>query len=346
MSFINSVFEKLKRHPKRIVFPDGDDARVLRAAQMFYERDLGVPILLGKRDVIERLALAEKVGLDHVAIVNPETSSDLPVFCQRLERLERYRNMGLRDSHAVMTNHNYFAAMMVQYGLADALVGGVSSYGGVFLRPLLHLIKPLPHAEVVSSCTIIELEKKQFGDDGVLFLGDTGVVPEPNMQQLASIAIQTGLLARQVFGHRPRVALLSFSTKGSARTASTEKVAGATELARQIALKIGAEIAVDGEMQADAALDPLLAEKKMGPSLVAGRANVLIFPDLNSGNISVKLIHQFAAAKTFGQLILGLTRPAADLSRGTNPEEILCMAALVGLQAIEYRKLYPESAES
>lgn len=346
MSFINSVFEKLKRHPKRIVFPDGDDARVLRAAQMFYERDLGVPILLGKRDVIERLALAEKVGLDHVAIVNPETSSDLPVFRQRLERLERYRNMGLRDSHAVMTNHNYFAAMMVQYGLADALVGGVSSYGGVFLRPLLHLIKPLPHAEVVSSCTIIELEKKQFGDDGVLFLGDTGVVPEPNMQQLASIAIQTGLLARQVFGHRPRVALLSFSTKGSARTASTEKVAGATELARQIALKIGAEIAVDGEMQADAALDPLLAEKKMGPSLVAGRANVLIFPDLNSGNIAVKLIHQFAAAKTFGQLILGLTRPAADLSRGTNPEEILCMAALVGLQAIEYRKLYPESAES
>ncbi len=346
MSFINSVFEKLKRHPKRIVFPDGDDARVLCAAQMFYERDLGVPILLGKRDVIERLALAEKVGLDHVAIVNPETSSDLPVFCQRLERLERYRNMGLRDSHAVMTNHNYFAAMMVQYGLADALVGGVSSYGGVFLRPLLHLIKPLPHAEVVSSCTIIELEKKQFGDDGVLFLGDTGVVPEPNMQQLASIAIQTGLLARQVFGHRPRVALLSFSTKGSARSASTEKVAGATELARQIALKIGAEIAVDGEMQADAALDPLLAEKKMGPSLVAGRANVLIFPDLNSGNISVKLIHQFAAAKTFGQLILGLTRPAADLSRGTNPEEILCMAALVGLQAIEYRKLYPESAES
>ncbi len=313
---------------------------------MFYERDLGVPILLGKRDVIERLALAEKVGLDHVAIVNPETSSDLPVFCQRLERLERYRNMGLKDSHAVMTNHNYFAAMMVQYGLADALVGGVSSYGGVFLRPLLHLIKPLPHAEVVSSCTIIELEKKHFGDDGVLFLGDTGVVPDPNMQQLASIAIQTGLLARQVFGHRPRVALLSFSTKGSARTASTEKVAGATELARQIALKIGAEIAVDGEMQADAALDPVLAEKKMGSSLVAGRANVLVFPDLNSGNIAVKLIHQFAAAKTFGQLILGLTRPAADLSRGTDPQEILCMAALVGLQAIEYRKLYPESAES
>lgn len=312
---------------------------------MFYERDLGVPILLGKREVIERVALAEKAGLDHVAIVNPETSSDLPVFCQRLERLERYKNMGLKDSRAVMTNHNYFAAMMVQYGLGDALVGGVSSYGGVLLRPLLNLIKPLPHAEVVSSCTIVELENKKFGDDGVMFFGDTGVVPDPNMQQLASIAVQTGLLARQIFGKRPRVALLSFSTKGSARTPSTEKVAGATELARQIVQKLGAEIAVDGEMQADAALDPVLAEKKMGPSLVAGRANVLVFPDLNSGNIAIKLIHQFAAAKTYGQLILGLTRPAADLSRGTDPEEILVMAALVGLQAIEYRKLYPEHAE-
>lgn len=312
---------------------------------MFYERGLGVPILLGKRDVIERVAMSEKIRLDHVAMINPETSSDLPAFCQRLERLERYKNMGLKDSRAVMTNHNYFAAMMVQYGLADALVGGVSSYGGVFLRPLLTLIKPLPHAEIISSCTIVELENKSFGDDGVMFFADTGVVPDPNMQQLASISIQTGLLARQVFGRRPRVALLSFSTKGSARTASTEKVAGATELTRQIAAKIGAEIAVDGEMQADTALDPVLAEKKMGPSLVAGKANVLIFPDLNSGNIAVKLIHQFAAARTFGQLILGLTRPAADLSRGSNPEEIVSMAALAGLQAIEYRKLYPESGE-
>ena len=344
MSFINSVFEKLRRHPKRIVFPDGDDPRVIRAAQLFYERDLGVPILLGKREQIERIALNEKASLDHVAIVNPETSSELPVFCQRLERLERYKHMGLTDSRAIMANPNYFAAMMVQYGLGDALVGGVSSYGGVFLRPLLNLIKPLPHAKVISSCSIVELEKKNYGDDGVLFLGDTGVVPDPDMQQLASIAVQTGLVARQVFGRRPRVALLSFSTKGSARSASTEKVAGATELARQIVQQIGAEIAIDGEMQADAALDPVLAEKKMGPSLVGGKANVLIFPDLNSGNIAVKLIHHFAAAKTFGQLILGLTRPAADLSRGTDPEEIVAMAALVGIQAIEYRKLYPESA--
>ncbi len=342
MSFIDSVFAKLKRHPKRIVFPDGDEPRVVKAAQIFYERDLGIPVLLGRREIIERVALENKVSLDHVAIVDPETSSDLPIFCQRLEKLDRYRKMGIPDSRAMMVNPNYFAAMMVQYGLADALVGGVSSVGGALLRPLIRLIKPLPHAEVVSSCTMVELEKKEFGDDGILFLADTGIVPEPTMQQLAGIAIQTGLLARQVFGRRPRVAMLSFSTKGSAKTASTEKVAGATALARELAVKVGAEIAVDGEMQIDAALIPELAELKMGPSLVAGRANVLIFPDLNSGNIAAKLLHHFAAAKTYGQIILGLSRPAADLSRGTDPEEIACMAALVGLQAIEYRKLYPD----
>lgn len=342
MSFIDSVFEKLKRHPKRIVFPDGDDPRVVKAAQMFYERGLGIPMLLGKRDVIERVALTEQASLDHVAIINPETSSELPAFCQRLERLERYRNMGLTDARTVLMNPNYFGAMMVQYGLADALVGGVSSYGGVLLRPLLSLIKPLPHAEVVSSCTIVELEKRSFGDDGIIFLADTGVVPNPSMQQLASIAIQTGLLARQVFGRRPRVALLSFSTKGSAKTPSTEKVAGATVIAREVAAKLGAEIAVDGEMQADTALVAEVAAKKMGASLVAGQANVLIFPDLDSGNIAAKLLHHLAAARTYGQIILGLTRPAADLSRSATSEEITAMAALVGLQAIEYRKLYPE----
>lgn len=342
MSFIDSVFEKLKRHPKRIVFPDGDEPRVIRAAQLFYERGLGVPILLGKREVIERIALTEHASLDHVAIVNPETSSDLPTFCQRLERLERYKNMGITDARAVLTNHNYFAAMMVQYGLADALVGGVSSYGGVLLRPLLNLIKPLPHADVVSSCTIVELERRQFGDDGVLFFADTGIVPDPTSTQLATIAIEAGLLARQVFGRRPRVALLSFSTKGSAKTPATEKIATATALARDMAIRLNAEIAIDGEMQADTALIPELAERKMGPSLVGGKANVLVFPDLNSGNIAVKLVHHFAAARTYGQIILGLTKPAVDLSRGADVEEIASSAALVGLQAIEYRKLYPE----
>jgi phosphate acetyltransferase len=341
MSLLDSVFAKLKRHPKRIVFPDGDDLRVIRACRAFYERDAGVPVLVGRREVIERVAAAEDVDLDHVAVVNPETSSDLPVFCERLERLDRYKKMGITDARAIMTNPNYYAAMMLQYGQVDALVGGVSSSSGSLLRPLIRLVKPLPHAPLVSSCMIVEVPDAEYGDDGVLFLADCGVVPDPDMQQLAAIAVQTGLVARQVFGRRPRVALLSFSTKGSAKTASTEKVAGAVVIARQLADQLGVEIAVDGEMQADAALVPKLAERKMGPSLVAGRANVLVFPDLNSGNIAAKLVQYLASAKVYGQILLGLSRPAADLSRGASSEDIVAVAALVGLQAIEYRKLYP-----
>jgi phosphate acetyltransferase len=341
MGFIETVFEKVRRHPKRVVFPDGELPRVIRAAEIFYERQLGIPILLGRREVIENIAAHEKISLDHVAIVNPQTSDELPAFCRRLERLERYRKTGLRDSAETMVKPNYFAAMMVQYGLADALVGGVESAGGALLRPMLLLVKPLPFADVISSCTIVELKSRQHGDDGVLFFGDTGIVPDPTIEQLASIAVQTGQFARQVFGRRPRVAMLSFSTKGSARTASTEKVAAAVELARHIAVKAGAEMSVDGEMQADAALDAALAGIKMGESHVGGRANVLVFPDLNSGNISVKLVQMLADCESYGQMFLGFTKPAADLPRGCTPQGIVAMAALVGLQAIEYRKLYP-----
>jgi len=189
---------------------------------------------------------------------------------------------------------------------------------------------------------IAQLDRKDIGDEGVLFLADCGVVPDPDMQQLAAIAVQTALVARQVFGTRPRVAMLSFSTKGSARTASTEKVAGAVVIARQLAAQLEVEIAIDGEMQLDTALVPDLAERKMGPSLVAGKANVLIFPDLNSGNITAKAIQYLAGARVFGQVVLGLSRPAADLSRGATAEDAAAVAAVVGLQAIEYRKLYPE----
>ncbi|MEI8294388.1 MAG: phosphate acyltransferase [bacterium] len=341
MRFIESIFEKVRKHPKRVVFADGELPLIVKAAGLFYQNQLGIPILLGRRDVIEEIAARESSSLDHVAIIDPETSSELPVFCRRLERMERYRKAGLTDSRSLMVRPSYFAAMMIQYGLADALVGGADTAGGALLRPLLHLVKPLPFADVISSCTIVELHNRSYGDDGVLFFADTGVVPDPTMAQLATITVQAGLLARQVFGRRPRIALLSFSTKGSARTASTEKVAGAVALARHIAEKADVEMTIDGEMQADAALEPALAEIKLGESNVGGKANVLIFPDLNSGNIAVKLTRLFADSSTYGQILMGFTRPAVDLSRGATAEDILGMAAIVALQAIEYRKLYP-----
>ena len=341
MGFIETVFEKLRRHPKRIVFPDGETELVIRAAEKFYQRDLGIPILLGRRHIIEHIASTHGIDLDHVAIINPATSSELPAFCNRLERIERYRQGGLKNSTEVMMRPAYFGAMMIQYGLADAMAGGINSAGGSLLRPMLHLVKPLPFADVISSCSVVQLPSKQFGDDGVLFFADTGIVPDPTIQQLATIAVQAGLFARQVFGKRPRIAMLSFSTKGSARTPSTEKVAGAVDLARHIAQKANAEITIEGEMQADAALDPAIAQLKLGTTHVGGKANVLVFPDLNSGNIAVKLVHLLAGAKTYGQILMGFTRPAADISRGCSVDDVVAIASLVGLQAIEYRKLHP-----
>ena len=181
----------------------------------------------------------------------------------------------------------------------------------------------------------------------MLFFADCGIVPEPTVSQLASIGVQTGLLARQVFGRRPRIAFLSFSTHGSSSHPSVSKMAAAAAQARQLALKVSGTtdldelMEIDGELQADTAIVSSIAKIKLPDSMVDGLANVLIFPDLNSGNIAAKLVHHLAGARVYGQIVLGLTRPAAELSRGTLSEDIAAVAAIIGLQAVEYRKLYP-----
>jgi phosphate acetyltransferase len=231
--------------------------------------------------------------------------------------------------------------MMVQYNQVDGLVTGARETAGSALRPLLQLIKPLPETKSISSCTMLDLSNKRYGEKGVMFFADCAVIPEPNVEQLATIAVQTGAICRQLTGIKPRIALLSFSTKGSARLASTEKIAAAAALARQKAEAQLMEMEIDGELQADAALLPELGRRKAPTSLVAGQANVLVFPDLNAGNIAVKLVQHLAGAETYGQILLGLSKPCADLSRGASEDDILGVASIVGLQAIEYRKLYP-----
>ena len=316
---------------------------------MFHDRGLGVGVLLGKQPEILSIASANNISLERIAVIDPETSSEMPRFLKLAGTLERYRGMSLGDLRNSLSVPNYFAAMMLQNGQVDGLVGGVSSYSGSLFRPLLQLIKPLPHASVVSSAMVVELPKQDFGDEGVLFFADCGVVPEPTVDQLASIGVQTGLLARQVFGKRPRIAFLSFSTHGSSSHPAVSKMAAAAALAKQLALKISGPnglndlMEIDGELQADTAIVPAIAQIKSSESMVAGKANVLIFPDLNSGNIAAKLVQHLAGARVYGQIIQGLTRPAAELSRGTHSEDIAAVAAIIGLQAIEYRKLYPLS---
>lgn len=341
MTFIKTVFEKLARHPKRVVFPEGTEPRVLLAAGKFASLKLGTPILLGDRTAIESAAKAQGVDLDHIMVINPGTASDFETFVSRFEKLERYRKMGPASCRELMLNANFFGAMMLQYGQADALVGGASAFSSSLLRPLIQIVTPLPHVKTISSCTIMEMDNHDFGDNGVLFMGDCAVVPNPDIDQLAAIAVETGRLSRQLTGTRPRVALLSFSTRGSAKMPMTEKIAAATAMAKKLAADQFLDMAIDGELQADAALLPELAAKKVPSSEVAGKANVLIFPDLNSGNIASKLVQYLAKPAVYGQILTGLSKPAAELSRGATVDEIVGVAAIAGLQAIEYRKLYP-----
>lgn len=341
MTFIETVFQKLKRHPKRVVFPEGTEPRVLRAAARYVKLQLGAPVVLGKREDVEKAAEEAGASLDHVGVIDPATSSELPAFVKRLEKLKRYHDLGPKGTQDILSNPNYFGAMMLQYGLVDALVTGARETASSSLRPLIQLIKPLPDSTSVSSCTMLDLSNKRYGERGVMLFADCAVIPDPNVEQLANIAVQTGNICRQLTGNKPRIALLSFSTRSDGRLPSPAKVAAATALAKQKAQNAGLEMEIDGELQADTALLPGLGEKKAAGSLVAGKANVLVFPNLDAGNIGLKLVQHLAGAEAYGQILLGLSKPCADMSRGASEDDILGVAAILGLQAIEYRKLYP-----
>lgn len=342
MKFINSVFEKLERHPKRILFPDGNQPHVIAGAVEYVERKLGIAILLGKRDEVEAEAKKINAPLRRIHIIDPEKAEDLPLFIKRLETLNRYRGISQPDAVKIITHPNYFGAMMLQNGQVDGLVGGATSSSGSILRPLFQLIKPLPGVKSISSCMVLQVPNCEFGNDGLFIFADCGVIPNPTVDQLSSIAIEAAKLNRQFTGGVPRVAMLSYSTRGSTQTQDTERIAAATALAKQHFIEHNLEAEIDGELQADAAIVPEVGALKAPGSPVAGRANVLIFPDLNSGNIALKLVHRLTKADAYGQLLLGLDKPAADLSRGASVDEIVGVAAIVGLQAINYRKLYPE----
>jgi phosphate acetyltransferase len=233
MTFIETVFQKLKRHPKRIVFPEGTEPRVLRAAARYVKLKLGAPVVLGHRAEIEKVAAAADISLDHIGIIDPATSSEMPTFVQRLEKLKRYRDLGPKQAQDILANPNYFGAMMVQYGQVDGLVTGAAETASSTLRPLIQLIKPLPDTTSISSCTMLDLSNKRYGERGVMLFADCAVIPEPTVEQLATIAVQTGTICRQLTGNKPRVAMLSFATKSGSRLASPAKVEAATALAKQ-----------------------------------------------------------------------------------------------------------------
>jgi phosphate acetyltransferase len=341
MRFLGNVIEKLQRHPKRVVFPEGTEPRILQAARQFQALKLGAPIVLGDPDRVKEVAAGLNLPLDGIRVINPATSEELDNFANRLFRLRREKGMRAPEAREAVLQPNYFGTMMVAMHQADGLISGASHITGSVLRPLFQIIKAAPDIATVSSCMIMEVEDTRVGEQGVLFMADCGVVPDPNVDQLADIAVSTARLARHMLGVRPRVALLSFSTKGSASHPSVGKMQAATAMAKRKAEQLFLEADFDGELQVDAALVPEIAERKLHDSKVAGRANVLIFPELNSGNIASKLVRLVGHANAYGQILLGLNRPAADVSRGSNAHDILGVAAIVGVQAIDYQKLYP-----
>ena len=306
MKFIESVFEKLRNHPKRVVFPEGTEPRVLAAAAEFVHQKLGVAVLLGKHDEIEAAAKANRVSLNKIHIIDPETAEDLPLFIKRIEMLSRYKGIGEPDARKIVTNPNYFGALMLQNGQVDSLVGGATSNSGSILRPLFQLIKPLAGIKSISSCVVLQVPNTEHGEKGVFTFADCGVIPNPTVDQLATIALESARLFRQLTGGIPRVAMLSYSTKGSAQTIDTEKIVAATAMARQILFDKKQPGEIDGELQVDTALIKEVAEIKAPGSPVAGQANVLVFPDLNSGNIAMKLVHRLAGGEAYGQILLGL----------------------------------------
>lgn len=324
--FIESVRQRARQSYKKIVLPEGSEERVLRAAAVLLAEGVAQPILLGDRDLIRNGATGLGVDIERVDIIDPRHSDQLEAFSARFYELRKHKGITLETARDVMLNPLYFGAMMVREGLASGSVAGSVHTTGDVLRAAIQTIGMAPGISLVSSTF-----EMVFSDGRVYTYADSAVVPDPTPEQLADIAISSARTHQRLSGEVPYVAMLSFSTKGSANHPLVEKVQRATELARRKA----PDLALDGELQVDAALVDSVAERKAPGSSVAGQANVLIFPNLDAGNIAYKLTERLAGAEAIGPVIQGLAKPANDLSRGCTVEDIVNVVAVCSVLADE-----------
>jgi len=329
MALMDAIKRKAKTQKKRILLPEGSEERTVQAVAKISAEGIADVTLLGNTEEILATAQKFNVPLDGVSLVDPEKDADYQSYVNEYYEMRKAKGVTLESAAQVMKDTKFYAAMMILKGRGDGMVAGAISTTGDTLRPGLQIIKMAKGISVVSSCFIMEIPDKSFGDDGLMVFGDCAVNPNPNAEQLAAIAVSSAQTAKCLCGMEPRVAMLSFSTKGSAKHELVDKVTEATRIAHEIA----PELNLDGELQADAALVPRVGQLKSPGSPVAGRANVLIFPDLQAGNIGYKLVQRLAGAEAIGPICQGFKYPINDLSRGCCVEDIVCVVAITAVQA-------------
>lgn len=327
---LKSIVEQAKQKKRKIVLPESNDIRVIEAANIIQQENIADVILIGDKEEIIRLCHAKNIyNLDeNITVINPNTSEKYEVYVNELYNLRKQKGMTYENAQKLILDNVYFATMMVKLDEADGMVSGAVHSTSDTLRPALQIIKSKPEIKTVSAFFIMETKYKNFGENGVFLFADCGLNPFPDEEQLCDITIESAKSFRKLVKEEPKVAFLSYSTKGSAKSEAIDKTVRVVNILKNMQL----DFDVDGELQLDSAIVPEVAALKAPESKVAGKANILIFPDLQSGNIGYKIAQRFGNMLALGPITQGLNKPINDLSRGCSAKDIVGAVAITCMQ--------------
>ena len=329
MSFIESIKQRAKQNIKTIILPEAEDKRVLEAASKVIAQGFAKVILIGNKEQVEKDSKENNIDLSGVEIIDIKSSTKKQEYAQKLFELRQAKGMTEEEASKLIEEPIYFGMMMLKNGEADGLVSGAAHSTSNTLRPALQILKTAPNTKLVSAFFVMCVPNCEYGEHGTFIYGDSGLNQNPNADELSEIAISSAKSFRSLVEAEPKVAMLSYSTYGSAKSELTEKVIEATKLVKEKA----PDLLVDGELQVDSAIIPEVSKSKAPGSPIEGNANVLIFPDLNAGNIGYKLTQRLAKAEAYGPLCQGIAKPVNDLSRGCSSDDIVGVVAITAVQA-------------